>query len=249
MADLQPETNKKPRTPAQIEASRRNGAKSRGPKTAEGRRRSSRNSRKHGLRAETDLVLDYEDPEAFSALLDGYTRTYQPANFAEAQLVQELARCAWRLERIARIEAGLLNQRMESQRDRFRGKSRSVSAQDRIAFAFAGLADTTSQLQSLCRYEATCRRGLNSATNTLARLQAERRAQERRSSAGFPDFAALPNEPATRPGTPSISPELLNMQKHDAPRVPFGFSRIDPAEPAQTRHSSHADPKAGESCG
>ena len=48
--------------PAQIEASRRNGARSRGPVTEEGKARASRNALKHGLTAMHHLVLEDEAP-------------------------------------------------------------------------------------------------------------------------------------------------------------------------------------------
>ena len=50
------------RSPAQIEASRRNGARSKGPVTAEGKARASRNALKHGLSAMEPLVLEDEVP-------------------------------------------------------------------------------------------------------------------------------------------------------------------------------------------
>ena len=58
----------RPRTPAQIEASRRNGSRSHGPLTPEGKARASRNAVKHGLTAMTHLVVEGEDPAGLEAL-------------------------------------------------------------------------------------------------------------------------------------------------------------------------------------
>ena len=53
---------------ARAEASRSNGTKSKGPKTPEGKARSSQNALKHGFRAEKYVVLRDEDAAAFAAL-------------------------------------------------------------------------------------------------------------------------------------------------------------------------------------
>ena len=53
---------------ARAEASRRNGAKSRGPKSPDGKARSAQNALKHGLRAQKYVVLPDEDAAAFDAL-------------------------------------------------------------------------------------------------------------------------------------------------------------------------------------
>jgi hypothetical protein len=50
---------------ARAEASRRNGAKSCGPKTPKGKARSAQNALKHGFRAQKHVVLPDEDGAAF----------------------------------------------------------------------------------------------------------------------------------------------------------------------------------------
>ncbi len=96
----------RPRSEAQRSASRLNGARSRGPVTAEGRARASRNALRHGLRAAT-LLAPGEDPAAFEALLDGLRTEYAPADATRELLVERLAATLWKLRRCDRLEAEL----------------------------------------------------------------------------------------------------------------------------------------------
>src|SRR5919108_3710816 len=91
---------KKPRTEAQREAARRNGAKSRGPVTPEGKQKSSRNSTQHGLTAEQIFVLNNESEEAFFELRDAIIARFQPVDELETDLCIEMAHARWRLHRI-----------------------------------------------------------------------------------------------------------------------------------------------------
>ena len=59
-------------------ASRANGAKSHGPKTAEGREKSSRNSLTHGFTSKKTIVLKCENEGEFQTMLGYYADTYQP---------------------------------------------------------------------------------------------------------------------------------------------------------------------------
>jgi hypothetical protein len=217
-------TESKLRTPAQIEASRRNGAKSRGPKTPEGRARSSQNARTYGLTA--SVVSDYEDPELFDQFLASYINTYEPVGAAENQLVREITRCAWRLERANRVESGLLNHKMDSQRDWIEERYGDIEPAARVALAFGGLVNWGVDLQVLYRYEVGCRRGLIAATRSLVRMQSERR---RAATAQDANFLELRNEPGHAPGDLPIP---LNRQTLIGPtpaRVPLGFPLPEPA--------------------
>jgi hypothetical protein len=97
------------RTPAQIEASRRNGARSPGPVTAEGKACSSRNALKHGLCAMQHLVLEGEVPDDLAALIAHLTDEVGAASEIEARLARRLAIAFWKGERAERIEVALFD--------------------------------------------------------------------------------------------------------------------------------------------
>ena len=100
-----------PTSSARAEASRRNGARSRGPKTPEGKARSSRNALKHGMRAEKYIVLPEEDAAAFKALEATLFEELAPVGALQSVLARRIALAAWRLERADRLEVELFEHR------------------------------------------------------------------------------------------------------------------------------------------
>ncbi len=93
---------------ARAEASRRNGAKSRGPKTAEGKARSSQNAIKHGLRARRWVLLGGESEAEFKRLEAALIEEWAPEGVTQSLLVQQIAAAAWRLGRAEQIETQVI---------------------------------------------------------------------------------------------------------------------------------------------
>jgi hypothetical protein len=90
-----------------IEANRRNGRKSAGPKSDEGKKRSRLNALKHGMRANL-LVLPGEDAEACQGRVDGWIDSLKPRNEAEQYLAERAARISLQLDRIERAHLARL---------------------------------------------------------------------------------------------------------------------------------------------
>ena len=88
----------------QIEANRTNALKGTGPRTAEGKARSSRNALTHGLTAQ-EIVIPGAAYRSFGQqLIDDL----QPKGSCELELIERLAATYWRLRRIPRFEAALM---------------------------------------------------------------------------------------------------------------------------------------------
>jgi hypothetical protein len=144
---------------ARAEASRRNGAKSRGPRTAEGKARSAQNALKHGLRAEKYVVLPDEDRNEFAALEAALEGELAPEGALQRLLARRVACAAWRLMRAERLEVELF-------------------AEHHIPDGSLGLAlirdgNGTRSFETLLRYRGAAQAELWRALRTLKALQAE----------------------------------------------------------------------------
>lgn len=89
-----------------LAANRANAQLSTGPRTDEGKAKSSLNAVKTGLTGRT-VLLPAEDAAAYETHLEDYRREFQPVGVRETQLVQNLADAQWRLNRIPSLENGI----------------------------------------------------------------------------------------------------------------------------------------------
>lgn len=96
------------------ETSAMNGAKSRGPVTAEGKAKSSRNAVKFGIFSK-DLLLPGESQEDFDALLNALLDEHQPAGHLEAGIIERIAVTMWRQQRLLKAERATIILQQRSQ--------------------------------------------------------------------------------------------------------------------------------------
>ncbi len=185
---------------ARAEASHQNGARSRGPRTPEGKARSARNALRHGLRAQKHLVLPEEDGAEFAALEAALVEELAPVGALQAVLARRVAVAAWRLARADRIEAELFEEH-------------------RIADGGLGLAlirdgNGTRSFETLLRYRGAAMAEFWRALRTLKALQAEQAALAGQTAETAPALAAPPLRPAPRPPLADRAPP--NEPEHGA---------------------------------
>jgi len=91
---------------AQQTANTANAQFSTGPRTPEGKARSSQNALKHGLNAR-DLVIRADESEEFQLLQASLQDDLQPQGALEHDLFGQLVHAAWNIRRVRRLEADL----------------------------------------------------------------------------------------------------------------------------------------------
>ena len=193
---------------ARAEASRKNGARSRGPRTPEGKARSAQNALKHGMRAEKHVVLPQEDGAEFEALETAILAELAPVGVLQTLLARRVAVAAWRLARADRMEAEVLEFRS------YEGANTGL--------ALIRDGNGTRAFETLMRYRGAAMAEFWRALKTLKALQAEQ-------------AAGAMEVPARRPAAPvSRRSEPNEPHKRAAPRLDYVMP--DPAVPGPTLH-------------
>lgn len=160
-------------SPRRIAASRSNGAKSKGPKTPEGKAISAQNARRHSMAA-TTVLLTLEDSDEFQRCLDAYIKRFQPVDEVELDCVEEMAVCRWLQKRTLTLEAAAIDDEIERQKPEIEQKYNAVSDDIRAAHAIAGLAERSKGLALMNRYANRHSCHFQRAYKTLLELQKNR---------------------------------------------------------------------------
>ena len=228
---------------ARAEASRRNGALSRGPRTAEGKARSAQNALRHGLRAEKHVVLPDEDSDEFAALAAALEDELAPEGALQSVLAGRIARAAWRLARAERLEIELF----EEHQIAAGGLGRALIRDGNGPRAF----------ETLLRYRGAAVAELWRALGMLKALQAEQAAALPAGAAG-PATVPMPQTQeghadaaaslrALPLGAAGVAPRE-NPSEPEARGKPGESERVPaPAEPEQRPGSGARQPAPGAS--
>ena len=169
------DSNSKERSPAQIEASRANGAQSKGPKTPEGKAKSSRNRMAHGFRANC-IPLTTESRAAYAEHLDAYMRRYAPADKVEEDLVGLTASNMWNVMRMSAIETALLDFEISGvDVHSIEETYENMDEPGRLALAFKKTAGDNA-LETLRRYKSFTERAFHRAFQAVEQIRKERTA-------------------------------------------------------------------------
>ena len=225
-------------TEKQIRANRENAKKSTGPRTPEGKARSSRNARKHG-RLSTDAVIPGEDPAEFDRLLNAVEAWALPRNYLERQICLQIADAQWRMQRISRIETAVITADINQAR-RFdqQIQSEGVEPGREVHSKLLGNAmlGCSQSVVELSRYHAHLTSGFYRSVELLTKIrQDQREAREalNQGDDGFDVYSPTDSPDLEKRYVPSKNPlvtlinraanvsERYQMKPQDPPMTPI----------------------------
>jgi hypothetical protein len=201
-------TNKKPRSPRQLQASIANGSKSKGPKTPEGKSRLGGTNLRHGFYARA-VVLDGESTARFKNLLATFSVDHEPKTRTQELIVEKMAVIQWRLMRIWSYQRATVEMQAATLAESH--PSRHALLNDVAAYD-TKLSDT------LLRHEITLERQFSRCQNQLEKLKnlmrtqqvAQNKDQDKKSEPGNnpAETQADPGETQENPSETQANPSI-----------------------------------------
>ena len=200
----------------QIEANRLNAQKSTGPRTEEGKAKSSLNHLRHGMRART-LVLPEENQDDFDAEYQDLLDHFQPEGPVEHHLVEQMAVSRWKLFRADRfVEATAADARESHKGDP--GKVMKALSLGEYYYRALIWVD---------HMEDRCDRAYLRAERRLSQLQKERRKQEQEQTERSNPISLPPRPVEVAPEPAAVAPEPVAVAPEPSP-TPEPVAQIAP---------------------
>jgi hypothetical protein len=173
-----------------------------GPQSPDGKARSAKNARRHGVLSEDIVVLRSERQSDHDQLVREYYDEFQPVNLRERELVDEMIWAKSRQKRAIRVETATIDERMDDENQKWTRECPTVDDDTRTASAIKSLVDDPNELQHLSRYETRFHRMYHRALRLLLELQEKRLKQG----------GTLSPAPSPDPHEPVPSSDLPNEQ-------------------------------------
>lgn len=158
-------------TDLQLEACKLNALKSTGPRTEEGKKRSSMNACKHFLTAKTFIAMP-EELAAFTAHCQEYHDFHKPVGKPELDSVQLIAELNWRIKRSLSFENSVFAQGQLDHAPTFNSGSEQV---DSALAEGKTWVENHKCLTNMTLYETRSHRLLQQTMDKLEKLQAARK--------------------------------------------------------------------------
>jgi len=205
---------RKARKEARRAANQANAQLSTGPKTEEGKRKSSLNAIKTALTGAT-VLLPSDDVAEYQRHLAAYESEFQPMGLEESELVQSLADISWRLRRIPALEMAIYAQGRVEFANQFEDQEDPAVRRNLIELHTHLVYEK--QLRNLQLQESRLVRRREKETAALRKLQDERKHQSQTAAAnGFEFSNAVLSDSPTVARPKIVLPPAVDAHVPDA---------------------------------
>ena len=174
-------------TAKQVEANRKNAARSTGPRTEDGRKKSALNALQHGMTSESP-VLPTEDAGHYKEFRAQLILDLAPKGATEERVAEEIVDYSWRLRRANNLELGILARGVATIDQRFYRdlqRKQEVTYGDLQSAKFGPAIEDVVEVVNEDAYDILCVR--------ISDTEAIQRSEEARLASAFVEDAAGPD--------------------------------------------------------